>query len=52
MVYSFDIKVPKQAGVEEVLVSAIDGSVVSQTHESPKQEKAEAKKEKAETKKP
>ena len=43
VVYSFDIKVPKQTGVEEVLVSAIDGSVVSQTHESPKEEKAEAK---------
>ena len=45
IVYSFDIKVPKQAGVEEVLVSAIDGSVVSQTHETPKEEKAEKKKE-------
>jgi len=48
VVYSFDIKVPSQPGVEEVLVSAIDGSVVSQSHESPKEEKAEAKKEKAE----
>jgi len=52
VVYSFDIKVPKQAGVEEILVSAIDGSIVSQTHESPKQEKAEAAKEKKEAKKP
>lgn len=52
IVYSFDIKVPKQAGVEEVLVSAIDGSVVAQSHESPKQERTEARKEKAEMKKP
>jgi len=52
VVYSFDIKVPGQTGVEEILVSAIDGSVVSQTHETPKQEKAEAKKEKQEKAKP
>lgn len=48
IVYSFDITVPGQTGVEEILVSAIDGSVVSQEHETPKQEKAEAKKEKQE----
>jgi uncharacterized membrane protein YkoI len=48
VVYSFDIRVPGQTGVEEILVSAIDGSVVSQSHETPKQEKAEAKKEKQE----
>ena len=47
IVYSFDIRVPGQTGVEEILVSAIDGSVVSQEHETPKQEKAEAKKAKA-----
>lgn len=47
IVYSFDITVPKQPGVEEILVSAIDGSVVSQTHETPAQEKAEARKEAA-----
>jgi uncharacterized membrane protein YkoI len=50
IVYSFDITVPGQTGIEEILVSAIDGSVVSQEHETPKQEKAEAKKEKAEAK--
>src|SRR5437773_12486518 len=37
VVYSFDIKVPNQTGIEEVLVSAIDGSVVAQSHESPKE---------------
>ena len=46
VVYSFDIRVPGQTGVEEILVSAIDGSVVSQTHETPKMEKAEAAKDK------
>lgn len=51
IVYSFDIKVPKRAGVEEVLVSALDGSVVAQSHESPKAERAEARKEKAESRK-
>ena len=51
IVYSFDLKVPGQTGVEEILVSAIDGSVVSQEHETPKMEKAEAKKDKAEKKK-
>jgi uncharacterized membrane protein YkoI len=48
VVYSFDIAVAGKAGVEEVLVSAIDGSVVSQEHETPKQERAEAAKEKKE----
>ena len=52
IVYSFDITVPGQTGIEEILVSAIDGSVVSQEHETPKQEKAEAKKEKQEKAKP
>ncbi len=51
VVYSFDIRVPGQTGVEEILVSAIDGTVVSQEHETPKQEKAEAKKDKAKAKK-
>ena len=45
VVYSFDIRVPKETGREEILVNAIDGSVVSQTHETPKQEAAEKKKE-------
>ena len=50
IVYSFDIKVPNQTGIDEILVSAIDGSVVAHEHETPKMEKAEAKKEKAEKK--
>lgn len=51
IVYSFDIKVPKQTGVEEILVSALDGSVVSQEHETPKMEKAEAAKDRRPAKK-
>ena len=46
VVYSYDIKVKGQAGFEEVNVSAIDGSVVSKTHETAKQEAAEKKAEK------
>ena len=46
VVYSYDIAVPKKSGVEEVLVSAIDGSVVSVQHETAKQERAELKEEK------
>ena len=46
VVYAIDIKVPKQAGREEILVNAVDGTVVSQKHETPKQEKAEKKAEK------
>ena len=50
VIYSFDIKVPNQSGIEEVNVNAMDGTVVAQSHESAKTEKAEAKKEKAEAK--
>ena len=42
LVYSFDITVPGKTGVEEVNVSAIDGSVIAKQHESPKTEKKEA----------
>ena len=34
---------PGQEGVEEVLVDAMDGTVVSAKHESPAAEQAEAK---------
>jgi uncharacterized membrane protein YkoI len=40
-VYSFDIAAPKKPGVEEVQVSALDGKIVSRTHESPAKERAE-----------
>jgi uncharacterized membrane protein YkoI len=43
LVYSFDLKVKGQPGVQEVLVDAMTGVVVSQEHESEAQEAAEAK---------
>jgi peptidase YpeB-like protein len=47
LVYSFDIRDPKKSGVEEVLVDAKTGKVVSAKHESAA---AEAKERTAETK--
>ena len=54
LVYSFDIKTSK-SGVEEVLVSAIDGKIVKVEHETAAKEAAEKKqeaKEKSAPKKP
>ena len=51
LVYSFDIKTSKP-GVTEVLVNAMDGSIVSVSHESPAKEAAEKKQEAKEKKKP
>ncbi|MEA2723745.1 MAG: hypothetical protein QOH59_1516 [Gemmatimonadales bacterium] len=45
LVYSFDIKNGKQSGIDEVLVDATGGTVVSVDHEDAAQEAAEAKKE-------
>ena len=50
MIYSFDISVPGKTGIEEIAVNAIDGSVVTHEHETPKMEKAEAAKEAKEKK--
>ena len=50
LIYSFDITVPGQAGVEELNISAIDGSVIAHEHESAAKEASEAKAEKAEAK--
>ncbi|MBA2687050.1 MAG: PepSY domain-containing protein [Gemmatimonadaceae bacterium] len=44
LVYSFDIKVAAQSGIEEVLIDAMNGNVISREHETPKMEKAEARK--------
>lgn len=55
LIYSFDIKVAGKSGIEEVQVDAITGLVVSNVHETPKMEKAEAaadKKEKKALRKP
>ncbi len=48
LIYSFDIRVPGKSGIQEVIVDAMDGSVISATHESPRAEKKEARLEKAE----
>jgi len=45
LVYSFDIENATGGGITEVLVSAIDGHIVSAKAESAKQEAAEKKKE-------
>lgn len=44
LVFSFDIKVPGKSGIEEVLVDAKTGAVVSVEHESPADEAREAAK--------
>ena len=48
LIYSFDITVPGQTGVEELNISAIDGSVIAHEHETAAKEASEAKAEKAE----
>ena len=51
VVYSYDIKVQGKTGRDEVLVDAVTGAVVSNTHESPAAEKKETTKAKAPAKK-
>jgi hypothetical protein len=48
LIHSFDIAVPGRAGIEEVLVNALDGSVVSVKHEDAVAERREAKQDRAE----
>ena len=43
LLYSFDIASKGKAGIDEVQVDAISGAVLSNTHETPAMEKAEAK---------
>jgi uncharacterized membrane protein YkoI len=45
LIYSFDIAVPGQPGIEEVQISALNGRLVSRTHESPAAERREARQE-------
>lgn len=52
LIYSYDIKVPGKSGIEEVNVDAKTGEIVSQSHENPADEKAEAKAENKPAKKP
>ncbi len=41
LIYSFDIQIPGKSGVQEVMVDAGTGKVLSQTHESALHESAE-----------
>lgn len=50
LIYSFDIVAPGKTGIEEIAVSAINGSIVAREHETPKMEKSEAAKEAKERK--
>ena len=50
LIYSFDIVVPSKTGIEEVAVSALNGSIVAHEHETPKMEKSEAAQEAKERK--
>lgn len=43
LLYSFDIKIAGKSGIEEVQIDAQTGAVLAHEHETPKQEKAEAK---------
>jgi uncharacterized membrane protein YkoI len=45
LIYSFDIEVPRQEGIEEVNVDAATGKVLAVEHESAEAEKAEKAKE-------
>lgn len=47
LVYSFDIKVAGKKGIEEVLIDATTGAVISVDHETPAAEAKEAKEDKA-----
>ena len=49
-IYSYDVKVKGQSGVQEVHVDAMTGAVVSNVHETPADEKAEKAKEAKEAK--
>ena len=44
LVYAFDLKVAGKSGIEEVLIDAVTGMIVSVHHESVKEEAAEAAK--------
>jgi len=52
LVYSFDIRLAGKRGMEEILVDAGTGTIVSHTHESPQQEAAERAKDKGASPKP
>ena len=43
LIYSFDMKVAGKSGIDEVNIDAMTGKLVSHQHETPKDERAEAK---------
>jgi hypothetical protein len=45
LIYSFDIKVPGRAGIEEVQISALTGRLISRRYESPAAERRETRNE-------
>lgn len=47
LIYSFDIRVSGRKGVDEVMVDAGTGSIISRKHETPKQEADESAADKA-----
>ena len=49
LMYSFDMEVAGQKGVQEVQIDAGDGKVLSNKHEGPKAEAADKAKDKAKT---
>ena len=50
LVYSFDITTPGKNTVDEILIDAVSGKVVSREVETPRMQKAEARKEAREAK--
>ena len=43
LIYSFDMKVAGKTGIDEVNIDAMTGTLVSNKHETPKAERAEAR---------
>lgn len=43
LIYSFDMKVAGKSGIDEVNIDAMTGTLVGKQHETPKDERAEAK---------
>jgi uncharacterized membrane protein YkoI len=43
LIYSFDMKTQGKAGIDEVNIDAMTGTVIGNNHETPKDERAEAK---------
>lgn len=52
LVYSFDIRISGKSGIEEILVDAGTGKILSHIHETPEQEAAEQAKDKESSKNP